>query len=372
MRITASEPLTLTSEYRLTAAREVRESLDLQTEGSRLQYQREERQFLDMSANTSLQLAEDQPRFSPQALRRLAAEQAPRADTPPIPEAANAAPLDLAPSDEDAGRLRMLLLALAWLNGDSDALLEMAAGTEASPADGTPPSASTSSQPAPPAPAFSLRYDYQSTTLRAESLSVAISGQVQTADGRQIDLALSVQMQRVEVASASISLRAGAALKDPLVVNLGSGPVQLDAKATTSFDLDADGSLENMALLSGSSAFLALDRNGNTRIDNGRELFGALSGNGFADLAGYDEDGNGFIDEGDSVFSQLQLWRPGANGGQLTGLQSAGIGALALANAQGNFDLVSGDALQGRVRGTGVFLYESGAVGSLQQIDLAV
>lgn len=42
---------------------------------------------------------------------------------------------------------------------------------------------------------------------------------------------------------------------------------------------------------------LSLDQNGNGEIDNGTELFGTKSGDGFADLARYDLDYNGWIDE---------------------------------------------------------------------------
>ena len=56
------------------------------------------------------------------------------------------------------------------------------------------------------------------------------------------------------------------------------------------------------------------------------ELF-AQSGNGFAELAQYDEDGNSFIDEGDSIYGQLSVWRPGKG---LVALADVGVGAIYL------------------------------------------
>jgi hypothetical protein len=64
------------------------------------------------------------------------------------------------------------------------------------------------------------------------------------------------------------------------------------------------------------AAFLALDRDGNGFIDDGRELFGTatpleLGGNapnGFAALAELDEDSDGRIDAFDSGFGDLKLW----------------------------------------------------------------
>lgn len=74
------------------------------------------------------------------------------------------------------------------------------------------------------------------------------------------------------------------------------------------FDLDCDGKEEEISSLGKGSGFLALDKNGDGIINDGTELFGTKSGDGFADLAEYDEDGNGWIDEDDGIFSQLRIW----------------------------------------------------------------
>jgi len=100
-----------------------------------------------------------------------------------------------------------------------------------------------------------------------------------------------------------------------LVLDLDGDGVQLTSVSEgTSFDLLASGSRVRTAWISGGDALLAMDRNGNGRIDDGSELFGnATAGgsfpDGFAALAALDENGDGRIDASDSAFDSLLLWR---------------------------------------------------------------
>ena len=140
------------------------------------------------------------------------------------------------------------------------------------------------------------------------------------------------------------------------------------------FDLDTDGRLDNIGFVGAGSGFLVLDKNGNGAVDNGRELFGALSGNGFADLAALDDDGNGWIDENDSAFDQLQVWQKDAQGqDRLRSLREAHVGALYLGRVASPFSVRdTQNQTLAEVRSTGVYLREDGGAGALQQIDLAV
>lgn len=205
-----------------------------------------------------------------------------------------------------------------------------------------------------------------------EQLAFVANGQVTTADGREItfDLGFALNYQKLQL---SERLTSSSALKDPLVLNL-EGLVPGFSSARFEFDLDADGSSESLTQLANNSAFLALDRNGNGQIDDGNELFGARSGNGFAELAALDEDGNGILDEGDSGFASLRLYRSDT---ALLTLGDQKIGAIFLNAAATPFMHLGGDqGAQGEspavLRQTGIYLTEDGKAGTVQQIDLRV
>ncbi|MEW6446058.1 MAG: hypothetical protein ACOZAQ_09380 [Pseudomonadota bacterium] len=214
---------------------------------------------------------------------------------------------------------------------------------------------------------FRLRMEHEVVAFQAQ-------GDVRTEDGRSIRFDLSFTLERSFFEMTSISEReVREQLKDPLVISFDGTPASLGGRRFD-FDLDADGQAENLAGLSEGQGFLALDRNGDGRVNDGRELFGALSGQGFAELAGLDGDGNGWIDEGDAAFSRLAVWLDaGSGGGRLVGLKALGIGALSLSAAETLFDRKSADqTLLARLRQSGVWLGEDGRAGLLQQLDLAV
>lgn len=223
-------------------------------------------------------------------------------------------------------------------------------------------------------PELGLEYERHLRIHERETTSFQARGEVVTRDGRRIDISLSLQMARSVTQEEHEILRIGARLSDPLVINFDGDAAQL-SQTRFEFDLDLDGQKDQVPMLAGSRAFLALDRNGDGKINDGSELFGARSGNGFAELAEFDEDGNGFIDAGDSVFERLRLWSPGADGqGTLMTLGSMNIGAIWLNAADTEFSLGSGmteDRL-GVIRSSSIFLSEDGRVGTVQHVDLSI
>lgn len=208
----------------------------------------------------------------------------------------------------------------------------------------------------------------------AESTTFATTGIVRTADGRDINFNMEISMSRAFTASIN-SLEVESYIKtDPLMINLDTdiGSVS-DQKFF--FDLDADGKEEEISFAGKGSGFLALDRNGDGKINDGSELFGTKSGDGFKDLAAYDEDGNGWIDENDAVFSQLRIWTKDEEGNdRLIRLKDADVGAIYLGNADTQFSLKDDDhKLNGELKKTGIYLHESsGEVGTVNHVDLII
>lgn len=208
----------------------------------------------------------------------------------------------------------------------------------------------------------------------SESVAFASSGMVKTQDGRSIDFNIEVSMSRAFTSQINTLTTQNYIKTDPLVINLDTdiGSVT-DQKFL--FDLDSDGDEEEISFAGKGSGFLALDKNGDGRIGDGSELFGTKSGDGFKDLAAFDEDGNGWIDENDSIYSKLKVWTKDEDGNDyLINLKDADVGAIYLDNVDTQFSLKDGiNRLNGEIKKTGIYLHEStGAAGTLNHIDLAV
>ena len=206
-----------------------------------------------------------------------------------------------------------------------------------------------------------------------ETTTFSTDGVVKTSDGREISFNVELTMSRSFTQYASETVDFGSPrFMDPLVINLDAPAADVKDQKFL-FDLDADGHEEAISRLGPGSGFLALDKNGDGQINDGSELFGALNGDGFADLATYDNDGNGWIDEADEIFDQLLIWSKDENGNdRLVGLGKSGVGAIYLGAQNTPFSMNNAqNQANAMVRQTGMFLYENGGVGTIQQLDLA-
>ncbi len=222
--------------------------------------------------------------------------------------------------------------------------------------------------------AFGMQYSMQESYVETEKMSFNAEGVIRTADGKEITFSVNLNMSRSFAEYNSIEFRAGGTnVIDPLVINYsGSGAALSQQKF--SFDLTMDGIPEQISMLKPGSGFLALDLNGDGKINDGSELFGPSSGNGFDELAEHDADGNGWIDANDPVYEKLAIWIKDDQGNdQLLALGAAGIGAIYLGNVDSQFDLKDDkNQLHGQISRTGIYVKENGTVGTVQQVDLAI
>lgn len=300
---------------------------------------------------------------------------------PPAPAAADSASLSDAGKAASAAdeavrdavdhdpRLSLLRSMIELLTGRRIKLLDTSAlGDSDAPAQ--PPA---SAPPPAPAAGYSIDYQYHESYVEIEETRFAASGVVKTADGREISFKLELTMSRAFFQESDFRLQAGDAARqtDPLVLNFNGSAAQLTDQRFA-FDLNSDGAAEQIHFAAPGSGFLAFDRNGNGRIDNGGELFGPGSGDGFRELAALDGDRNGWIDENDAAFDELRVWQKDAAGGDsLSSLGELGIGAIALARIATPFEIKSANNESfGEVRSSGIFLQEDGTAGTMQQIDL--
>ena len=125
---------------------------------------------------------------------------------------------------------------------------------------------------------------------------------------------------------------------DPLVIDLDNDGIETDGLGQTQyFDLDNDGFGELVGWAGADDGLLARDLNGNGRIDNGGELFGDTTTDGFTALASHDSNSDGVIDSSDTIWTDLVIWQDKNSDGvtqsdELLSLSSLNIIGIDVAN----------------------------------------
>jgi hypothetical protein len=220
---------------------------------------------------------------------------------------------------------------------------------------------------------WGLEYDASVKEYERESLNFEMSGVIKTTDGREINVSLTLTLDREFVRESSISVRAGDAMIDPLVINFAGTAAQL-TDGTFAFDINADGAQESVHSLTPGSGYLVIDRNNDGVVNDGSELFGPGTGDGFAELREYDSDGNDWIDETDPAYRQIRVWDADSGGNMsLSTLSEKGVGAIHVGSVSAQFSLKDrANLLQGESKKVGIYLTENGTPGTIQELDLVV
>ena len=139
----------------------------------------------------------------------------------------------------------------------------------------------------------------------------------------------------------------------PIIIDMNKDGVKTlnYAQQAVYFDLNNTNFAKRTGWVDSHDALLALDRNGNGKIDNGSELFGNYTfladgqraKNGFEALAEFDKNKDNLITEEDDIWRELQLWQDkNSNGtveeGELSLIKDSELAAIHLAY-QFSFDI---------------------------------
>jgi hypothetical protein len=140
-----------------------------------------------------------------------------------------------------------------------------------------------------------------------------------------------------------------------------------DQQDGVEFDINGDGVMERLAWPEAGfgPGFLALDRDGDGWISDGRELFGNVTerrpgdpANGFAalamwDLAEHGGNGDGTIGPEDDVYARLRLWTDGNHDGRSQPEELSQLAAVGIARISTTYEIAhrhDGDSNQFRYR----------------------
>lgn len=212
---------------------------------------------------------------------------------------------------------------------------------------------------------------------RKDSIDFNSKALIKTEDGKQMDINLSLSFSKefTEIHKSRLVL-GNSLFADPLIINYKDSMTNIDnlSNLKFAFDINNDKEVERIPLLKDGAGFLALDKNNNGYIDNGSELFGTNSGNGFADLKKYDTDNNNWIDENDTIFNNLRIWEKNDKAeDKLITLSQAGIGALYLSSIDSVFDYhQSIDTKIAHLKQTSFFVKENGKAGLITGVDFVI
>lgn len=210
----------------------------------------------------------------------------------------------------------------------------------------------------------------QSFTLRYERIEIAIENTTVQIRNEADSGEIITSRRVVSIYHEQLEITFGQA--DPLVLDLNNNGL-FDTTTPEDghlFDLRGTGEPIQSATATNGDALLALDRNLNGLIDNGKELFGDQNGaaDGFAELGRLDANGDGRVDSNDPLFDRLRVFEDRDRNGrsessELRSLRQVGIRSLQL-NATASSEISNGN----NVVASSAFEREDGSSGRLGEL----
>ncbi|WP_352639836.1 Ig-like domain-containing protein, partial [Mesorhizobium sp. M0674] len=183
-----------------------------------------------------------------------------------------------------------------------------------------------------------------------------------------------VQLTGVAIANLNILITNGAV--DPIILDLNhDGFAFSDLNHGVQFDINGDGTKDQVAWNTSNDGMLAIDLNHDGKVDDGTELFtpsfgGGHFASGAAALASLDSNHDGVIDHSDAAFDSLLIWKDAnANGisdaGELSNLAHNDITSISTTttSAVGEIDGQT-------VTGNGTFQMADGTTGNYVEVEL--
>jgi len=217
-------------------------------------------------------------------------------------------------------------------------------------------------------PQTGIQLDYKRINYQQNYIKFFAEGYIKTEDNKQVRFEISFELNRSELQVEHLDVKAGSlALIDPLIINFDGDLSDMLSDKYFEFDIDSDGENETIPLLREGRGFLVFDKNGNGRIDNGGELFGTKTGDGFKELSHYDTDKNSWIDENDTVFDRLGVWIKNSHHDRIYSLKEKGIGGIYLKNLKTFFPFENGQLSQ-----SGIYLKDNLDIGFISKVDFKV
>ena len=160
---------------------------------------------------------------------------------------------------------------------------------------------------------------------------------------------------------------------DPIILDLNGDGYSFGP--TAAFDINADGAADRVTWNSSNDGILAVDLDGNGKIDSGTEIFtpgfgGGNFANGVAALASLDDNGDGVVDANDAAFANLLVWQDAnadgvSDAGELSTLTGQGITSIST-GAVATEEFIDGQ----EVTAHGSFTRADGSTGDYIEVQL--